>query len=308
MDILWDQTPKSRWDRLHGAQGAALQQDWAFGAAFAEFGNRALRAEARVDGRTVALAQFSVRSFWGVADRALCSRGPVWVEAAEPDVRAEVLHRLRREAPLRWPRAMFFTPDEPDGPEIRAFWRRAGLRRVMSGYSTVTLDLSQSLERLRAGLNQKWRNRLTKAEGAPISVRAAAPKLGRYAWLLREEERQRAERGYVALPTALTPAFAAKGGSDRITLLEAVHRGRAVAAMLFLRHGRAATYHIGWSDADGRRLGAHNLLLWSAIDRLRAAGVQALDLGGVDTESGAQLARFKLGSGGQVRTLAGVFV
>lgn len=308
MDILWDQTPKSRWDGLHGAQGAALQQDWAFADAFAAFGNRALRAEAQMDGRTVALAQFSVRSLGGFAEWGLCTRGPVWVDADDPALRAEVLRRLRKEAPLKRPKATFFTPDEPDQPETRAFWRQAGLRRVMTGYSTVMLNLSLSLEDLRAGLHQKWRNRLKRAEDAPISVRSAPPKLSRYAWLLREEERQREARRYEALPTALTPAYAQRGGADRVTVLEAVHKGRPVAAMLFLRHGSAATYHIGWSDAEGRRLGAHNLLLWNAIERLRAAGVRALDLGGVDTEHGAGLARFKLGSGGAVTTLAGVFV
>ncbi len=308
MELIWDQTPKSRWMRLHGQSGAALQQDWAFGEAFAAFGARTLRAEARLDGRTAALAQFSVRSLGGFAEWALCTRGPVWVGAEDPALRAEILRRLRREAPLKRPKATFFTPDEPDRPETRAFWRGAGLRRVMTGYSTVLLDLSQSLDALRASLHQKWRNRLKKAEAAPISVRRPTPKLSRYAWLLRAEEKQRAERGYAALPTALTPAFAERAGRDSVTVLEAAHRGRPVAAMLFLRHGSAATYHIGWSDEDGRRLGAHNLLLWRAVESLRAAGVRRLDLGGVDTESGAGLARFKLGSGGEVTTLAGVFV
>ncbi|MEO1330849.1 MAG: GNAT family N-acetyltransferase [Pseudomonadota bacterium] len=308
MDILWDDTARARWDKLHSAAGAALQQDWAFGDAFATFGNRALRAEAQVDGRTVALAQFSVRSLGGFAEWALCTRGPVWLGAEDPDLRAEVIRRLRRDAPLKRPKASFFTPDEPDRPEIRAFWRGAGLRRVMTGYSTVLVNLGQRLEDLRAGLHKKWRNRLTQAEAAPVTVRAAPAKLSRYAWLLREEEKQRSERGYAALPTALTPAYAQRGGSDRLTLLEAVHRGRPIAAMLFLRHGQAATYHIGWSDADGRRLGAHNLLLWSAFERLQAAGVRVLDLGGVDTERGAGLARFKLGAGGEVTTLAGLYV
>lgn len=41
---------------------------------------------------------------------------------------------------------------------------------------------------------------------------------------------------------------------------------------------------------------------------LRADGIATLDLGGVNTERGAGLARFKLGTGGRVHQLAGSFL
>ena len=56
-----------------------------------------------------------------------------------------------------------------------------------------------------------------------------------------------------------------------------------------------------------KNLGAHNLLLWRAMLALRERGVRVLDLGGVDTGRGAGLARFKIGTGGEVVTLAGVY-
>ena len=80
-----------------------------------------------------------------------------------------------------------------------------------------------------------------------------------------------------------------------------------VAGMLFLRHGRSATYHIGWSNADGKRGGAHNLLMWRAMQGLKAAGVRWLDLGGIATDHGIGLARFKLGTGATVRQLSGTY-
>ena len=72
-------------------------------------------------------------------------------------------------------------------------------------------------------------------------------------------------------------------------------------------HGDAATYHVGWSSEEGRKLGAHSLLLWHAINVLRERGLRRLDLGGVDTERGAGIARFKIGTGGAVVTLAGTY-
>jgi lipid II:glycine glycyltransferase (peptidoglycan interpeptide bridge formation enzyme) len=78
-----------------------------------------------------------------------------------------------------------------------------------------------------------------------------------------------------------------------------------LAAMLFLRHGPIATYHIGWSGDSGRRCHAHALLLTHAADWLAQRGHALLDLGTVDTEAGAGLARFKIGAGAQVRALGG---
>ena len=77
--------------------------------------------------------------------------------------------------------------------------------------------------------------------------------------------------------------------------------------MMFLVHGCAATYHMGWASEAGRKSGAHNRLLWEALGRLRARGVRQLDLGGVNTVSGAGIARFKLGTGGRLVTLGGTY-
>ena len=81
----------------------------------------------------------------------------------------------------------------------------------------------------------------------------------------------------------------------------------AVAAMLFLRHGRLASYYIGWADEAGRKLNAHNRLLWQAMVALRQQGVTDLDLGGINTHDLPGISRFKLGTGGRVLTLAGTY-
>ena len=80
-----------------------------------------------------------------------------------------------------------------------------------------------------------------------------------------------------------------------------------VAAMLFLVHGRRATYHLGWSSPEGKRTNAHNLTLWQAIRKLKARGLGQIDLGGLNTEDVPGIARFKLGSGARVKTLCGTW-
>ena len=78
--------------------------------------------------------------------------------------------------------------------------------------------------------------------------------------------------------------------------------------MMFLLHGSAATYQVGWSNDTGRRLNAHNLVLWQAMQALQQRGVRQLDLGGVNTQRSAGIARFKLGTGGRVLRLAGTYL
>jgi lipid II:glycine glycyltransferase (peptidoglycan interpeptide bridge formation enzyme) len=81
-----------------------------------------------------------------------------------------------------------------------------------------------------------------------------------------------------------------------------------VAGMIFLIHGSQATYQVGWGNDQGRDEKAHHVLLWRAIAELQTMGIRRLDLGGVNTQRSAGLARFKMGLGGEVRAFAGTYL
>ena len=287
------------WDLALTATPAALQQDWSYGEAVTRLGGQVIRAGLIEDGVLVGLAQFTVRKIAGLVTMALCTRGPVWLEALPDTVKAKAYASLKTGLGLLWPRIVMFTPDE-EGAD--------GARRVMTGHSTVMLDLDQTTEILRSGLEQKWRNNLNAAVKSDLKVVQGGAKLSQYRWLLASEEGQRAARGYRATPAALVPEFVeAQGNRDSLLILRVDEGKQRRAAMLFLIHGCAATYQIGWLDHENAPRGAHNLLLWQALQHLQKRGVRQLDLGGVNTTSGAGIARFKIGTGGRVTTLAGTF-
>ena len=48
-------------------------------------------------------------------------------------------------------------------------------------------------------------------------------------------------------------------------------------------------------------------MLWQAIEALQQRGVRLLDLGGVNTQRSAGIARFKMSTGGKVITYAGSY-
>jgi hypothetical protein len=293
------------WDAAHAAVAGSLQQDWAYGTAMQKIGVPVLRAEIKSDGVTVALAQFIVRSWGRLGGVALCSRGPMWLQPLSPANQASVYAALRKTLPLTGLRFMLITPEIAHG-------QAHGLspwRRVMTGMSTVMLDLTPSMESLRAQLDRRWRHRLVGSEASELTVHKVGTNPGQFRWLLDAEMQQRGDKGLEGLPVEFFEQYVQSrqlSSKTILTLRADVGRDR-VAAMMFLIHGEAAIYHVGWTTEKGRDLHAHNLLLWKGMEELRNRGIRKLDLGGINTIRSAGIARFKMSTGGEVLTLAGTY-
>lgn len=302
IDVRWDALPRARWQRL--ARRPALQQSWAYGEAMAALGVPIRRAELRRGGRTVGLAQATSRRFANWMTVALAARGPLWVAALAPDEKAEMVRALIASAPFDKPRALIVSPAE----ETADWMRAARLRRVMTGDSTARLRLNRPDDALSAGMRGKWRNRLRAAERDGWAKDIRKLDASATAALVGHESAQRKARRYESLPEAFTAAFAAATGGKGVVAYGAFTSGELAAGMLFLRHGAAATYHLGWANDAARAGGAHNAILWRALRALRDLGVEELDMGGLDTERTPGIARFKLGAGATATQFAGSFV
>jgi hypothetical protein len=237
---------------------------------------------------------------------ALCSLGPVWLQPLSGSDKARVYKALKRTMPLKHLRLVAVTPQEAEGPALGlSRWRR-----VMTGHSTVLLDLTPELDVLRAQLDGRWRYSLARAEESALTIHRVGTNAGQYRWLLDAEMQQREQRGLHGLPLHFFDLYVPSRQQPAKTVLTVrADLGRdRVAGMMFLIHGEAATYQVGWSGDVGREHHAHNLILWHALQELRERGVRQLDLGGVNTTRSAGIARFKMGTGGQVLTCAGTFI
>ena len=187
--------------------------------------------------------------------------------------------------------------------------RQNGYRQLVKPAHIASLRLSPDPDSLRAAMQPKWRRSLARFEaGLPENIRlthrAFSPE--RDIWLLAAEAAQARRRRYRAYPRPLTEAMA-QVAPEALRLFTLSEAGRPLAAMLFALYGPSATYHIGWSGPEGRRFGAHWLLLWRALQDLPVRRITTLDLGLVDTEQSADLARFKLGTGARARPLGGTW-
>ena len=306
MQVVWNTIDRDMWDSAHAQAGASLQQDWAYGSCMKAMGVDVLRATVTHNDQPVALAQFIVRKWSGVLSVALCGRGPVWLAKLTGVEKSQAYAAIKRSLPLKGLRLVLISPEEERSQALGL----SAWRRVMTGYSTVLLDISQPLDSLRAQLENRWRSNLGSAEQSELTVHRVGTNSGQYRWLLDLDMTQRQERDLEGLPIAFFDLYAkARHVPAKTILTMRADLGRdRVAGMLFLLHGEAATYQVGWTNDQGRDLHAHHLLLWSAIEELKARGVRSLDMGGVNTQRSSGVARFKIRTGGRVVTFAGTYI
>jgi len=81
-----------------------------------------------------------------------------------------------------------------------------------------------------------------------------------------------------------------------------------VAGICVVSHGSAATYLFGWNGEEGRRLNAHQFILWNTMMLLKQKGIRWFDMGGIDEDKSPGISDFKLGVNGVRYTLLGDFI
>ncbi|MCK5575156.1 MAG: peptidoglycan bridge formation glycyltransferase FemA/FemB family protein [Sphingomonadales bacterium] len=302
----WQQVDKQRdWEAITIAQPVPVQQCWHYGEVMEAMGAVPLRLVLRDGARVLARVQLIERKFLNLATVIVAFRGPLWADGVDDALKKNALGLLAKTY-SKWRREFLILMPEDD-EATHPLMRALSMRRIISGYSTIWVALDRDVNAIRKALNGKWRNTLVKAEGAGFDVSIGGRKPHQYAWLLDHEEEQRERVGYVGLPVGVVDAFK-KAGGEVMSLT--VMRGREkLAGGLFLLHEGAATYFVGWNGDEGRKVGAHNFMMWQALLELKERGITHLDLGGVTTSSeSAGLARFKLGLGSKPVTLAGSYL
>lgn len=314
IQIHWNRHSAAQWQTmLDNCERSTLTQSPAYAAAACEVeGNEADYGLIRFQGKPIGMVIVTRRRISGgkASGGASCSlyRGPLWIYDEIPGEMLKLaLRQLRRRH--RWwrGRPLTFHPELADSPDNRRILRAAGFRRVAEGYATIWLDLSLPRQALRKNLRPQWRNKLTQAEGHGIDV-AVGESDGQFEWLYKNHTSHMAQHGYRGPSLTLLRALrdhAPEG--QKPLLLIAQQSGKPIAGVLLTVHGKSATYLIGWSGNAGRRVRAHNLLLWRAVEQLKGSGIHWFDLGGINTEAPG-VASFKRGMGGELVNLVGGYV
>ena len=144
------------------------------------------------------------------------------------------------------------------------------------------IDLGQEEAILRSGLSGNWRNMLNVAQRKLLQPGVRIDELDDqsvFEPLLENCADMMQERG-VHFPVALYRDLRQQLERDgQPGMLLAMRNGeQLLAATWAVPHGDTATYLLGWSGEEGRKLHAHHLLLWETLLRLKARGLRYFDL------------------------------
>ncbi|MEQ9329004.1 MAG: hypothetical protein RJQ21_17110, partial [Rhodospirillales bacterium] len=261
--IELDGLQQAAWERLFDAiPDSTLEQSWTYGEAVRTAAGRNVhRGLISNEEGPVGLVQVFGHRLFGLVRVSEILRGPLFLPEATSAERAGSLALVART----WPRGILhlsrWLPEIEESPEAHAMLREAGVRQVVTGYSTRLVDLTLSEEVLRRGLDGKWRNALAGAEKAGMRVRPARGG-DAVARIAGAHDKVRRRRRFVGPSGATAAAFLAMVRRKRDLLAVTVSRGSTpLSGALFLGHGQAATYYMGWTSKEGREANAQNLAL-----------------------------------------------
>lgn len=255
------------------------------------------------DGQPAGLVQiFEASLFYKAIHAVIIDRGPIWIDGFGTDTHQQAFwQEINRQFPARLGRKRRFMPEWDDTAQHREMMQNMGFKLLHhhESYTTDWINLRLDQAILQQGLRKNWRHSLKKftQSNATIQWDDQGKNL---AWMLKQYSIDKAQRGYRG-PSISTMIDLSKNMPFLIGRV--VKNGDYVAGGLFVLHGAAATYQLGWTSPVGRECAAQHALLWDAVTQLKNRNIHALDLGGIDhdtKESGLSI--FKSGMGGQRKT------
>lgn len=221
------------------------------------------------------------------------SRGPMWADGTTLAERVDALKSARLH---------IINANAPSDAMLRA----AGYCQLVRPKNVALLPIAADEDAQIAQAHGKWRNAMRQGQRQKLWCTVERFHAPTHAWIFEKDRLQQRQKGFRTLPAMMVHAFD-QANAACIDVCLTWKGTTAIAAMIFLRHGSMATYHIGWTSADGRAARAHHVMMIHATEHLRKKGVQIVDLGVHDPKAAPGLALFKRRAGAQVHQLGGTW-
>lgn len=312
IDIEWNTLSLPEWEeRFARISHSNLLQSYSYAKAQSAFARQRPKwGLIKIDGQEAGLVQlFEAGVLFNLFHAVILDRGPLWFDGYGNAMHAKrFFEAFGRQFPIRFGRKRRILPEIEDGPSIQKMMTQQGFEKWgVDSYQTYWLDLQKPEEELRANLKTNWRGKLGKSEKTGLVVDWDFE--GKHAsWMRGIYAADKSARGYGGpAPAFLIRYIPELVKNGNFCLGRATLNGDIVAFTLFVKHGRSATYFLGWSGDLGRESAAHHLLLWEGIKMLKQQGIKELDLGGVNDESAQGVKSFKEAMGGRYVCYAGVY-
>jgi len=303
-----DSIDRHHWSRFLGLfSDASIYQSWAYGAVRWKR-QRLSHVIVSRDGEILAAAQLAVVELPVFKQPiAYISRGPMFIRTgAERNltnlrlildaIKNEYLRK--RNLPVR---LVYKSVEDMDQP-TQAVLRDAGFNPIISvrPYSTLLLDLSPSIEQLRANLHKKWREKLNRVQRQNVNV-VQGTNMGLYQQFCKLYYQMYVRKKFVShvdidqyaeIQKHLPAVF-------KMKIMICYFSGKPVAALVWSDIGRTGLPIFSATADAGLKMYGSYLLRWKMVEQLKEKGCRFLDQGGVDPVNNSGGYRFKEGMGGK---------
>lgn len=268
------------WNRLV-AEGdeASLLQTWEYGEAKARLGAWRVERGILVDGGAVFGAVQTL-----IRPAPVPGTGMAWVNRGPVCSAENYSHGLTALARYFCDRRGLYLRVQPALPAESLAEGFDGLGSTTThGWASAVVDLSQPEEALRKNLHGKWRNALVRAERTELDIRIGSDDEAFGAFMDGHHAHlERLGTGAGLDPALLSTLQEMLPANQKLLFLVAYKAGTYLGGAALARYGTTGEYLAGHNAEAGRVDNAGQLLLWSAMLRLKADGYSRFDLGGMD--------------------------
>lgn len=292
---------------LQGFKDATIYQSWAYGAA--RWGERNLRhVVLKREGRVVGLAQVSLRKLpflkIGVA---YVGWGPVWKRrkgGGEAQDFRNMVRLLKAEFATSRGLHLRVFPNhfggQPESDLVMHIMRDEGFEWQARPLRTLLIDLSPSLDGLRANLRRKWRQALGYAQKKNLDITSGTDPLYLESALgLYREMHERKGFAEFADIEKLPVIQKLLPPSLKMTTMICTVEREPAAALAWTSIGNTGFPMLAATGLKGRDTFASYLLWWKMVEALKDDGCHFLDLGGINPERNPGGHIFKSGLAGK---------
>ncbi len=308
-DYSVDDISEDSWYDLIGQfSDASIFQTWAYGRVRRGDSNTS-HIVLRKQGNPVACAQVMVARIPIFPGKAIAFArwAPLWQRKGAPrdfDVFRQVIRTLRIEYALKRRYLLRLYPllfdSEPEPCRSIMIEEGFALNSSHIPQRTLLLDLAPSMEDMRKGLKQKWRNCLNSADRAEQTVTESSDDTLFDDFLLAYREMYGRKKltsttevdEFKLIQHQLPDQF-------KMKILTAEVSGQLAASLVCSNIGGTGIYLLGATTNFGMKTKSSYLLQWKILEWLKLTGSTVYNLNGINPETNPGTYRFKAGLAGK---------
>jgi lipid II:glycine glycyltransferase (peptidoglycan interpeptide bridge formation enzyme) len=303
LSCLVDAVDEKQWNAaIPRFRDAAMNQTWSFGSLIS--GKVGLsHIVLKKNDEILAACQIRLKTLHSRFGIAYAACGPMWRQRQKQDdieIFRRIVRALRTEYVQRRNLFLIVKPNtydyEPDAAAIASILKEEGFLHGNSKDRTLMIDLSRSLEELRMGLHQKWRNQLNCAEKNNLQIYQGSDGelFGKFKRIYKE---MLARKKYSNAVDIDNFEHIQKQLHDALKFQIVICQSDSelMAAAVFSVVGDTGFYFLGATSSGGMQSKASYLVQWRIIQWLKEHGYRAYDLGGITPETTPETYHFKAG-------------